>query len=209
MELVVYNIKGSETSRKVELNDEVFGIEANDHAIYLDAKQYMANQRQGTHKAKQKGEVSGSTKKLKKQKGTGTARAGSIKSPVFRGGGRVFGPVPRSYRFKLNKKVKALARRSALSYKVAEQKITIVEDFSFDTCKTKNFVELMQNFKLTDKRVLLVSQKADSNLQLSARNIQGAEVINADCLNTYTILKAHHMLVLESAISDIERICLK
>ncbi|MDR2085515.1 MAG: 50S ribosomal protein L4 [Bacteroidales bacterium] len=209
MELVVYNIKGSETSRKVELKDEVFCIEANDHAIYLDAKQYMANQRQGTHKAKERSEVSGSTRKLKRQKGTGTARSGDINSPLMRGGGRVFGPKPRLYRFKLNKKLKALARRSALSYKVADQKLTIIEDFNFDTNKTKNFVELMKNFNLTGKKVLLVSQKADSNLQLSARNIQGAEIINADCLNTYTILKAHHMLVVESAIGDIERICLK
>jgi len=209
MELVVYNIKGSETSKKVELNEEVFCIEANDHAIYLDAKQYMANNRQGTHKSKERSEVTGSTKKLKKQKGSGAARYGDIKSPVFRGGGRVFGPKPRLYHFKLNKKLKALARKSALSYKVAEQNFTVIEDFTFDTCKTKNFVELIKNFKLAGKRVLLVSQKADSNLYLSARNIQGAEVINADCLNTYTILKAHHMLVLESAIGDIERICIK
>ena len=155
MELVVYNINGSSTSRKVELSDDVFGIEANDHAIYLDAKQYMANQRQGTHKSKERSELSGSTRKLKKQKGTGTARFGDINSPVFRGGARVFGPKPRIYRFKLNKKLKALARKSALSYKAADNKITVLEDFNFDTCKTKNFVQLLNNFKLADKRVLL------------------------------------------------------
>ncbi|MDD4142394.1 MAG: 50S ribosomal protein L4 [Bacteroidales bacterium] len=209
MELAVYNIKGGETSKKVTLNDDVFGIEANDHAIYLDAKQYMANNRQGTHKSKERSEISGSTRKLKKQKGTGAARFGDIKNPLFRGGGRVFGPQPRLYRFKLNKKLKALARKSALTYKAADQKITIVEDFAFDTHKTKNFVELMKNFNLTGKKVLLVSARADNNLYLSARNIRGAEIINADSLNTYSILKAQQLLIVESAIADIERICLK
>ncbi len=209
MELVIYNIKGDETSRKVNLNDEIFGIEPNDHAIYLDAKQYMANRRQGTHKAKTRSEVAGSTRKLKKQKGTGTARAGDIKSPIFRGGGRLFGPTPRSYRFKLNKKVKALARRSALTYKAAEQNITILEDVSFDTPKTKNFAELMKNFKFENDKVLLVTQKADNNIYLSARNIPNAKVINADSLNTYQILNAKKLMIEESALSDIEKICLK
>jgi large subunit ribosomal protein L4 len=209
MELVVYNIKGDETSRKVNLNDEIFGIEPNDHAIYLDAKQYMANARQGTHKAKARSEVAGSTRKIKKQKGTGTARAGDIKSPVFRGGGRLFGPTPRSYRFKLNKKVKALARRSALTYKAAEQNITILEDISFDTPKTKNFAELLSNFKFENDKVLLVTQKADKNIYLSARNIPNANVINADSLNTYQILNAKKLMIEESALSDLEKICLK
>ncbi|MGI6718491.1 MAG: 50S ribosomal protein L4 [Bacteroidales bacterium] len=209
MELVVYNIKGDETSRKVNLNDEIFGIEPNDHAIYLDAKQYMANARQGTHKAKTRSEVAGSTRKIKKQKGTGTARAGDIKSPVFRGGGRLFGPTPRSYRFKLNKKVKALARRSALTYKAAEQNITILEDISFDTPKTKNFAELLSNFKFENDKVLLVTQKADKNIYLSARNIPNANVINADSLNTYQILNAKKLMIEESALSDLEKICLK
>jgi large subunit ribosomal protein L4 len=176
MELNVVNIEGKETNRKVELPDSIFGIEPNDHAIYLDVKQYLANQRQGTHKSKERGEISGSTRKIKKQKGTGTARAGSIKSPIFRGGGRVFGPRPRNYGFKLNKKVKRLARMSALAYKAKEQAIVVVEDFNFDTPKTKEFANIRKNLNVADKRSLLVVPEVNKNVYLSSRNLPKSEV---------------------------------
>ena len=206
MEVEVYNIKGAKTDRKITLNDEIFGIEPNDHAIYLDVKQFMANQRQGTHSAKEKSTVSGSTRKLKKQKGTGGARAGSIISPLFRGGARVFGPRPRDYDFKLNKKLKRVARLSALSYKVKDNNLMIVEDFSFEAPKTKNFVEMLKNFQLSGVKTLLVMPNADANILLSARNIQKVKVIRAVDLNTYEILDAKRMIITESSLKDIETV---
>lgn len=206
MELVVHKINGEATDRKVHLNESVFGIEPNDHAIYLDVKQYLANHRQGTHKTKEKSEVSGSTKKLKRQKGTGTARAGSIKSPLFVGGGRVFGPKPRDYGFKLNKKLKQLARRSALSYKAKGEVITILEDFTFETPKTKQVLEMMKNFKFDGRRALVVMNKADRNVVLSARNLQNVKVVMADSLNTYEILNASKLFVVESALDTIDQL---
>ncbi|NPA35613.1 MAG: 50S ribosomal protein L4 [Chlorobi bacterium] len=203
MELNVINIKGEQTSKKVELPDSIFGIEPNDHAIYLDVKQYLANQRQGTHKSKERGEISGSTRKIKKQKGTGTARAGSIKSPVFRGGGRVFGPRPRNYGFKLNKKVKRLARKSALAYKAQEQAILVVEDFSFDAPKTKEFEAIRKNLKIDDKRTLVVLPDLDTNIYLSSRNIPKSEVITLQELNTYEILKAKSLVLFESSVEKL------
>lgn len=207
MELTVYNINGEKTSRTVELNDAVFGIEPNDHAIYLDAKQYLANQRQGTHKAKERGEVAGSTKKIKRQKGTGTARSGDIKNPLYRGGGRVFGPRPRDYRFKLNKKLKRLARCSALAYKVREEKLIVVEDFNFNDHKTKNFVDVMKKMELQNDKALFVLPSSNENLFLSSRNIPNVDVINAQNLNTYELLRASKLLVFESSIKKIEEIC--
>ncbi len=207
MELTVYNINGEKTSRTVELNDAVFGIEPNDHAIYLDAKQYLANQRQGTHKAKERGEVAGSTKKIKRQKGTGTARSGDIKNPLYRGGGRVFGPRPRDYRFKLNKKLKRLARCSALAYKVREEKLIVVEDFSFNDYKTKNFVDVIKKMELQNEKSLFVMPSSNENLFLSSRNIPNVDVINAQNLNTYELLRASKLLVFESSIKKIEEIC--
>ena len=211
MELAVYNVKGNDTSRKVQLNDDVYGITVNESAMYYDAKQYMANQRQGTHKSKERNEVSGSTRKLKKQKGTGTARFGDIHNPLFRGGGRVFGPRPRIYRFKLNKKLKALARRSALTVKAADERITVLEDFTFDTPKTKQFVEMMNNFKNIRKgyRTLLIMKGSDKNVILSSRNLQDVELTRADSINTYNIMKAHHLFIVESALPEIEKVCLK
>ena len=209
MELAVYNIKGEETSRKVQLNDEVFAIEANDNAMYYDARQYMADNRQGTHKSKERSEISGSTRKLKKQKGTGAARFGDIHNPLFRGGGRVFGPKPRIYRFKLNKKLKALARKSALTYKAADQRITIIEDFAFDTPKTKQFVELLKNFKFSGYRILFVMPETDKNVLLSSRNLQDIDITRADSINTYQIMRAHHLVISEKALPDIEKVCLK
>lgn len=206
MELAVYNKNGEKTARLINLDDEIFNIEPNDHAIYLDAKQYQANQRQGTHKAKEKWEISRTTKKLKRQKGTGGARAGSMKSPLFRGGARVFGPRPRDYSFKLNKKLKRVARRSALSYKARENQIYILEDFSFDTPKTQSYVDFLKNFNMEGKRTLLVTHGVDKNIVLSARNLQRTEVANAFDLNTYDILKATHLLIMESSIKDIESI---
>ena len=205
MELEVYNISGQKTDKKVKLDKKVFGIEPNDHAIYLDVKQYMANQRQGTHKAKERNEIAGSTRKIKRQKGTGTARFGDIKNPIFRGGGRVFGPKPRDYYFKLNKKLKRLARVSALSYKAKEKGIIVIEDFSFEEPKTKNFIELLNNFELQGKRVLLVLDKMDNNVYLSSRNIQKTKIVSAQSINTYDILNASSMLVLESSIKEIEK----
>jgi large subunit ribosomal protein L4 len=206
MELEVYNIQGAKTTRKVTLDDTVFGIEPNDHAIYLDVKQYMANKRQGTHSSKEKSTVSGSTKKLKKQKGTGGARAGSIKNPLFRGGARVFGPQPRDYNFKLNKKLKTLARKSALSYKAKENNITVVEDFTFETPKTKNFIEILKGLQLTGEKTLLVVPNLDINLGLSLRNLKKVKIIRANDLNTYEILDAGKLLVMESSVKEIEKV---
>jgi large subunit ribosomal protein L4 len=188
MELAVVNIKGKETGRKVNLNDSIFGIEPNDHAIYLDTKQFLANQRQGTHKAKERGEVAGSTRKIKKQKGTGTARAGSIKNPLFRGGGRVFGPTPRYYGFKLNKKVKQLARKSALSYKASTNNIIVLEDFSFEAPKTKDIFKMGDNLNIANKKSLIVLPEQNNNIYLSSRNVQGVEVITAGELSTDDIM---------------------
>lgn len=209
MELKVVNTKGAETGKSVKLDEAVFGIEPNDHAIYLDVKSYLANQRQGTHKAKERGEVTGSTKKIKKQKGTGTARAGSIKSPLFRGGGRAFGPKPRNYGIKLNKKLKQLARKSALSYKVQSNNLTVIEEFNFDTPKTKQIVELSANLKLTDKKTLLVVASTNKNLYLSSRNLKGFEVVTASDISTYDILKAQNLVVSEGSVEVIETILKK
>ncbi len=206
MELVVHKINGEVTDKKVQLHDGIFGIEPNDHAIYLDAKQYLANQRQGTHKSKEKGEVSGSTKKLKRQKGTGTARAGSIKSPVFVGGGRVFGPKPRDYSFKLNKKVKQLARKSALAYKAKDAQIVILEDFSFEGPKTKQFAAILDNFKVNGEKNLIVTAGVDMNMVLSARNIPGTKVTTANNLNTYEILNANRLFFIESSLKSVEEL---
>ncbi|HZX63709.1 MAG TPA: 50S ribosomal protein L4 [Bacteroidales bacterium] len=206
MEVVVYNVSGAQTDRKIKLDDTIFGIEPNDHAIYLDVKQFMANRRQGTHSSKEKSQLTGSTRKLKKQKGTGGARAGSIKSPLFKGGARVFGPHPRDYDFKLNKKLKKLARKSALSYKVKDDSIMVVEDFTFETPKTKNFTELLKNFKTEGKKILLVTSSVDMNVLLSSRNLAKVKVIQASDLNTYEILDAGRLLLTESSVKEIESI---
>ena len=203
MELSVLNIAGKETGRKIELNDAIFGIEPNEHAIYLDVKQYLANQRQGTHKSKQRNEVSGSTVKLKKQKGTGGARAGSIKNPQFRGGGRVFGPVPRDYRFKLNKKLKRLARKSALAVKASANAVTVIEDFSFEAPKTKQFVELVNNLKVNQGNLLLVLSDVNENILLSARNLQNVEIKRVNDLATYNIMKAKNLVLVESFVKGL------
>ena len=205
MELKVYNIKGEDTGRQVNLNDSIFGIEPNDHAIYLDVKQYMANNRQGTHKAKERAEISGSTKKLKKQKGTGTARFGSIKNPLFRGGGRVFGPRPKDYRFKLNKKLKQLARKSALTYKVQAESLIVVEDFNFEAPKTKDYQAFKDGLKITDKKSLLVLGEANNNIYLSSRNLQGAKTVTVSELTTYDILDAKAIIFAESSIDALEK----
>lgn len=201
MEVAVYNVKGEDTGRKVTLNDNVFGIEPNDHVIYLDVKCYMASQRQGTHKSKERSEVSGSTRKLHKQKGGGGARIGDINSPLLVGGGRVFGPRPRDYRFKLNKKVKQLARKSALSYKARENAIIVVEDFTFDTPKTKEFVNFAKNIQVADKKVLMVLSGVNNNVYLSARNLPNVELINASTLNTYKILDNKSLILSESSVA--------
>jgi large subunit ribosomal protein L4 len=206
MEVEVYNIKGTATANKVVLDDAIFAIEPNDHAIYLDVKQYMANQRQGTHDTLEKSTISGSTRKLHKQKGTGGSRKGSIKSPLFRGGARVFGPHPRDYSFKLNKKLKRLARKSALSYKLKDNHLTILEDFTFDTPKTKNFTELLKNLQLTGKKTLLVIAKAEENVILSSRNLKRVKVVSAADLNTYEILDATQLLITAGSIREIEKI---
>jgi large subunit ribosomal protein L4 len=206
MEVAVYNIKGNKTTRKVALDESVFAVEPNDHAIYLDVKQHLANKRQGTHSSKEKSVLSGSTKKLHKQKGTGGSRKGSIKSPLFRGGARIFGPLPRDYSFKLNKKLKKLARKSALSYKVKDNVLTVVEDFSFETPKTKNFSEFLKNFQLTGKKTLLVIHQKDDNLILSSRNLKRVKIMMASDLNTYEILDANQLLITESSVSEIEKI---
>lgn len=204
MEVAVLDIKGKETGRKVSLSDAVFGIEPNEHAVYLDVKQYLANQRQGTHKAKERAEITGSTRKLKKQKGTGTARAGSIKSPVFRGGGRIFGPRPRNYGFKLNKALKRLARKSALSIKANDNAITVVEDFSFDTPKTKNFIEVLKAIGIQEKKSLIVLGESNKNVYLSSRNLKGSEVISVSELSTYKILNAKSVVFMEGSLEGLE-----
>ncbi len=205
MELTVFNINGQETSRKISLDSSIFGIEPNDHAIYLDVKQYMANKRQGTHKTKDRSEINATTKKLKRQKGTGGARAGDIKSPLFVGGGRVFGPDPRDYSFKLNKKLKRLARKSALSYKAVENSIVVIEDFSFDQPKTKTYTEFLKNLNISEKKSLLVLKESDKNVYLSARNIPKAGVTSVNSLNTYEILNSGTLLLQESALNEIEK----
>lgn len=206
MELSVYKITGEDTGRKVALNDAIFGIEPNDHAIYLDVKQYLANQRQGTHKSKERSEISGSTRKLGRQKGGGGARRGDINSPVLVGGARVFGPKPRDYWFKLNKKVKALARKSALSYKAQENALIIVEDFHFDAPKTKSFIEMLNNLKISDKKALVVLSEANKEVFLSSRNLQRAGVAIASALNTYKVLDADTMVLTESALKSVEEV---
>jgi len=206
MELSVYNIKGEATAKKVTLNTAVFGIEPNDHAIYLDVKQYNANQRQGTHKAKQRAEVARTTKKLKKQKGTGGARAGSMKSPLFKGGGTVFGPVPRDYSFKLNKKLKELARYSALSYKAKGSNITVVENFTFDKPTTKDYISVLNNLKLNDKKSLVIVAQYDKTLYLSSRNFGLSKVVIASDLNTYDILNAKNLVILEGSVSKLNEL---
>lgn len=203
MELNVVNIKGVSTGRKVELPDSIFSIEPNDHAIYLDVKQFLANQRQGTSKAKNRNEVSGSTRKLKKQKGTGGARAGSIKSPLFRGGGRIFGPEPRDYEFKLNKKLKHLARISALAYKAKNNEIIVVEDFTFDSPKTKEFIAIQNNLKVSGLRSLLVLKEDNKNVYLSSRNIPKTEVLPYNELNTYSIMKAGSLVLSEGSVAEL------
>jgi len=204
MEVNVLNISGKETGTRVQLSDSVFGIEPNDHAIYLDVKQYLANQRQGTHKSKQRNEIAGSTRKLYKQKGTGGARAGSVKSPLFNGGGRIFGPQPRDYSFKLNKKLKALARKSALSYKAQDNSIVVLEDFTFDSIKTKNYVQLTADLNVTDVKTLLVLGSANNNVYLSSRNLKKAKVVTADQLNTYDVLNAGKLLLTAGALKTLE-----
>ncbi len=205
MELAVLNITGAETGKKVTLDDAIFGIEPNDHAIYLDVKQYLANQRQGTHKSKQRNEVAGSTRKLKKQKGTGGARAGAIKSPVFVGGGRVFGPVPRDYSFKLNKKLKQLARKSALTYKAKNDAITVVEDFNIDTPKTKTFIGIADSLKLGDKKLLVILPEPNYNVTLSSRNLQHVKVVVASNVNTYDVMNAGSVLMTENSVGVINQ----
>ena len=204
MELSVFNINGQETGRKVTLNESIFGIEPNDHVLYLDVKQYLANQRQGTHKSKERSEVSGSTRKLGRQKGGGGARRGDINSPVLVGGGRVFGPKPRDYRFKLNKKVKELARKSALSYKAQENAIVVIEDFTMEAPKTKEFVNIAKNLKVDGKKTLLVLPEANKNVYLSARNLQRTEVMIASLHNSYKVLNADVMVVTESSLKAID-----
>lgn len=206
MEVTVVNISGKATSKKVQLNDSIFGIEPNDHAIYLDVKQHLANKRQGTHKSKERGEVSGSTKKFKKQKGTGGARAGSLKSPVFIGGGRVFGPKPRDYSFKLNKKLKRIARMSALTYKAKENSLVVLEDFNFESPKTKNYAEMIKNLNLSDKKTLLVLAESNKNVYLSSRNLANTKVVTASELNTYDVLNASNLLLVESSVKEIENL---
>lgn len=203
MELAVYKIDGKATSKKVKLSDAIFGIEPNDHAIYLDVKQYFAAQRQGTHKAKERAEIARTTKKLKRQKGTGGARAGSMKSPLFRGGGRAFGPEPRDYSFKLNKKVKALARKSALAYKAKENSITVVEDFNFDAPGTKQYASILNSLNVGDKKTLLVLNGINKNVYLSSRNLTRAKVVTVSELSTYDILNANNLLLVESSVDSI------
>lgn len=204
MELTVYNINGQETSRKVKLDSSIFGVEPNDHAIYLDVKQYMANKRQGTHKSKDRSEINATTKKFKRQKGTGGARAGDMKSPVFVGGGRAFGPDPRDYNFKLNKKLKRLARKSALSYKAIEQSVIVIEDFTFDQPKTKTYIDFLKNLNISEKKSLLVLKETDKNVYLSARNIPKTNVTTVAGLNTYEILNSGKLLLQESALEEIK-----
>lgn len=204
MKVAVLDIKGKETGRKVDLSDNVFAIEPNNHAIYLDVKQYLAHQRQGTHKAKERGEIAGSTRKIKKQKGTGTARAGSIKSPIFRGGGRIFGPRPKDYTQKLNKNVKRLARKSALSIKTKEKAVLVVEDFNFEAPKTKDFVEVLKSLGLENKKSLFVLGDSNNGVYLSSRNLERSEVVTNSELSTYKILNANNIVLLEGSLEGIE-----
>jgi len=206
MEIKVLNKEGKATAKKVSLTKEIFAIEPNDHAIYLDVKQYLANQRQGTHQSRERGDIAGSTRKIKKQKGTGTARAGSIKNPLFRGGGRVFGPRPKSYSFKLNKKLKVLARKSALTYKAKEDSILVLDDLSFKTPKTKDFLSILKNLKIDGDKSLFVTTEKDQNTFLSSRNLKNAKVITADKLNTYDILYSHKLIISENAFDQIEKL---
>jgi len=206
MELEVYKISGDKTSKKVTLKDDIFGITPNDHAIWLDVKLYLANQRQGTSKAKERSEVSGSTRKIKRQKGTGTARSGDVNSPVMVGGGRAFGPRPRDYEFKLNKKLRRLARKSALSYKAQENSIVILEDFKMEEIKTKNFTAMLKNLNLSDKKTLVVMPDTDKNLVLSTRNLKKTKVTRAEMISTYDILNANNVLIAESSVAIIEDI---
>ena len=204
MKVAVLDINGKDTGRKAELSKDVFAIEPNNHAVYLDVKQYLANQRQGTHKAKERAEITGSTRKIKKQKGTGTARAGSIKSGVFKGGGRMFGPRPRNYGFKLNKNVKRLARKSALSIKANDKSILVMEDFNFDAPKTKNFINVLKALEVENKKSLIVFGGSNNNVYLSSRNFKGSEVITASELSTYKIMNANKVILIESALEGIE-----
>lgn len=209
MNVTVVKNNGEDTGRKVSLSKDIFSVEPNDHAIYLDVKSHLANKRQGTHKSKERAEIAGSTRKIKKQKGSGTARAGSIKSPVFRGGGRVFGPKPRDYSFKLNKKVKVLARKSALSYKAQEKAISILEDFTFDAPKTKEYLAMLNNLALSDKKTLFVLPEANKNIVLSGRNVQNSKIITAEQINTYDVLNADNLVLIESSVEKIEKTLLK
>ena len=204
MKVAVLDVKGKDTGRKVELSDDIFGIEPNNHAIYLDVKQYLAHQRQGTHKAKERAEIAGSTRKIKKQKGTGTARAGSIKSPVFRGGGRIFGPRPRSYGQKLNKNVKRLARKSAFSLKSKEKALIVVEDFNFESPKTKDYISFLGSLGIADKRSLVVLGANNDNVFLSSRNLKQSEVVTNDQLSTYKIMNAKSVVLMEGAVEGIQ-----
>ncbi len=204
MKIDVFNIQGSKTGKQVDLPEEIFGIEPNEHAVYLAVKRYLANQRQGTHKAKERGEIAGSTKKIKRQKGTGTARAGSLKNPLFRGGGRVFGPRPRTYDQKINRKVKALARKSALSSKVKAEEVMVLEDFTFDSPSTSEYVNILSNLDLKGQKTLLVIGEGDSNVYLSSRNLQKAQVKTANDLCTYDILNAKRVIISEGAVDKIK-----
>jgi len=206
MKVDVLNIEGKSTGRSMDLPDAIFGVEPNEHAVYLAVKQYNANQRQGTHKAKERGEIKGSTKKIKKQKGTGTARAGSIKNPLFKGGGRMFGPKPRNYGFKVNKKVKKLAKLSALSAKAKNGELAVIEDFTFDAPQVKSFKNILNNLELADKKSLIVTGDYDSNLYLSCRNLAKSNVMNAKDLNTYSILNANKVLISESAVTKMKEL---
>jgi len=206
MEVAILDIKGKDTGRKVNLNDSVFGIEPNEHVLYLDVKQYLANQRQGTHKAKERAEITGSTRKIKKQKGTGTARAGSIKNPLFKGGGRVFGPRPRDYRSKLNKKVKSLAKRSALSLKASKDQIMVLENINFDAPSTKNFVQMLGDLNLKGEKTLMVIADQNKNVYLSSRNITGTEVVTVSELSTYDLMNTTRVVLSEASIEKIESI---
>jgi large subunit ribosomal protein L4 len=206
MDISIFSIKGEDTGRKVVLDEGVFLVEPNDHAIYLDVKQYLANQRQGTHKAKERAEVARSTRKVKRQKGTGTARMGSLKSPLLRGGGRTFGPKPRDYSFKLNKKLKVLARKSALSYKVKSNEITVIENFSFETPRTRQYLELLKNLSADGLKTLLVLPETDKNVYLSSRNLQKAKVMRASELNTYEVLNSDKLILCEGSIEKIQQL---
>ncbi|HMV09669.1 MAG TPA: 50S ribosomal protein L4 [Cyclobacteriaceae bacterium] len=206
MEIALLKYSGEKSTKKVSLPETVFGIEPNDHAIYLDVKSFLANQRQGTHKSKQRNEISGSSKKLKKQKGTGGARAGNIKNPQFKGGGRVFGPTPRDYSFKLNKKVKDLARKSALTYKAKDNAIAVLEDFSFETAKTSQYAKMLSAISLADKKTLLVLPERNKNVVLSGRNIKNAKITTADQINTYDVMNADSVIFVESSVSKVENL---